>query len=463
MVPLKQLTTAEGRTLGRFDRGEETLMEPLEYPNKTETKLKRIAWLSSRDKTKVFRNLMHHFNVESLRGSYNELDGKKAVGADGVTKEAYGEGLTEKLQELVERMKRMAYRPGAVREVLIPKTDKPGALRPLAISNFEDKLVQKMMQKVLESIYEPLFLENSYGFRPGRGCHDAIRALMNYLFRYEVEKVIDVDISNFFGTIDTKMLEATLGEKIKDRKFLRYINRMSKAGVLRNGELEINEEGVQQGSMCSPVLANVYAHYVIDEWFEEVVKKHCNGRVELFRYCDDAVICCQYEKDAERIKAVLAKRLGKYNLQLNVDKTHCVSFSKRQQRNGVKQGTFDFLGFTFYLGRSTTGVLIPKVKTSKKRLRSKLKGLTEWIKASKDREKMKVLWKTFASKVRGHFQYYGVSHNIQGIKQFLHEAVRIMFKWLNRRSQRKSFDWERYRQFIANNMLPRPQIHHKIF
>lgn len=438
-------------------------MEPSEYPNKTETKLKRIAWLSSKDKTKVFSNLMHHFNEESLRGSYNELDGKKAVGIDGVTKVEYGKGLTEKLQHLVERMKRMGYRPGASREVLIPKADKPGATRPLGISNFEDKLVQKVMQKVLESIYEPIFLENSYGFRPGRGCHDAVRALINYLFRYEVEKVIDVDISNFFGTIDIKTLGAILREKIKDEKFIRYINRMSKAGVLRNGELEINETGVQQGSTCSPVLANIYAHYVIDEWFKEVVKEHCKGRVELFRYCDDAVICCQYEKDAERIKLVLAKRLGKFNLKLNVDKTHCVSFSKQQKRNGIKQGTFDFLGFTFYLGRSTTGTMIPKVKTSKKRLRGKLKELTEWIKAAKDREKMKVLWKMFISKVRGHIQYYGVSHNLDGIKQFVHEAVRVMFKWLNRRSQRKSFDWKRYQLFIANNALPRLQIHHKFF
>ena len=460
---MKRLENVEGRALGKFNCEEETFMEPSEFQNKTETKLTRIAWLSSKDTNKVFRNIMHHFNEESLRGCYNELDGRKAVGADGVTKEEYGNGLTEKLQDLVGQMKRMGYRPKPVREVLIPKPDKPGATRPLGISNFEDKIVQKMTQKVLESIYEPIFLDNSYGFRPGRGCHDAVRALTNYLFRNEVEKVIDVDISNFFGTIDIKVLSEILGEKIRDKKFIRYINRMSKAGVLRNGELEINEEGVQQGSMCSPILANIYAHYVVDEWFEEIVKIHCKGKVELFRYCDDAVICCQYAKDAERIKDALAKRLEKYNLKLNVDKTHSVSFSKRQRRNGVKQGTFDFLGFTFYLGRSATGVVIPKVKTSKKRLRNKLKNLTEWIKGIKDRVKLKQIWELFSAKLRGHFQYYGVSHNFKSISQFRHVAIKIMFKWLNRRSQRRSFNWEKFQKFIKSYPLPHLKIHHKIF
>jgi len=439
-------------------------MEPTEHHNKTETKLKRIAWLSSQDKTKVFHQLMHHFNVESLRGCYNELDGKKAVGADGITKEEYGRGLGEKLEVLTQRMKRMIYKPAAIREVLIPKADKPGATRPLAISNFEDKLVQKMMQKVLESIYEPLFLESSYGFRPGRGCHDAIRALTDHLFRNEVERIIDVDISNFFGTVNIKILQGILSEKIKDQKFIRYINRLSKAGVLRNGELEINEEGkLQQGSMCSPILANIYAHYVIDEWFEDTVKKHCRGKVKLFRYCDDAVICCQYEKDAQRIKTALEKRLGKYNLKLNVDKTHSVLFSKKQQSRGIQQGTFDFLGFTFYLSRSRAGVIIPKVKTSKKRLRSKLKALTGWIKVQKDRVSMKLIWGELASKLRGHYQYYGVSHNMKGINQFLYETRRIMYKWLNRRSQRKSFDWERFSRFSNSHPLPMPKIYHKLF
>ena len=286
-------------------------MEPTESKNLTATKLERIAWLSSKDPNREFHQLMHHFNEDSLTSCFHELDGRKAVGTDGVTKSQYGEQLADNIKALVCKMKRMGYRPGPVREVLIPKEGKPGATRPLGISNFEDKLVQKMMQKVLESIYEPLFLNCSYGFRPGRGCHDAIRSLHQDLFANEVETVIDVDLANFFGTIDRKQLEEILREKIKDQKFMRYIIRLFKAGILSANELEVNDEGLYQGSICSPILANIFGHYVIDKWFQETVKHHCYGKVELFRYCDDMVICCQYQKDAERIKRALAKRLSR--------------------------------------------------------------------------------------------------------------------------------------------------------
>ena len=236
-------------------------MEPTEFQVSTETKLNRIAWLSSRDKKKVFNNLMHLFNKESLRSCFNELDGGKAVGIDGVNKAHYEAELDANLDNLVERMKRMGYRPGPVRQTLIPKEGKPGATRPLGIGNFEDKIVQKMMQKVLESIYEPLFYECSYGFRPGMGCHDAIKALHQHLYKYETQTIIDVDLANYFGTINHKILENVLREKIEDEKFIRYLIRMFKAGVLAEGELTVSEEGVPQGSSCSPVLANIFAHY----------------------------------------------------------------------------------------------------------------------------------------------------------------------------------------------------------
>jgi RNA-directed DNA polymerase len=438
-------------------------MEPTEFSKQTETKLKRIAWLSGKDSNKVFDNLMHHFNEESLKDCFHSLDGRKAVGTDGITKSNYEEALAENLQGLIMRLKRMAYRPEPVREVLIPKEDKPDAKRALGISNFEDKLVQKMMQKVLESIYEPLFLECSYGFRPGRGCHDAIRALSQYLYKHEVEMVIDVDISNFFGTVDHKELDKILRKKIKDERFMRYIHRLFKAGILRNNELQVDEAGVPQGTVCSPILSNIYAHYVIDCWFEEVAKKHCAGEVALYRYCDDMVICCQYQKDAKRIKRALVNRLGKYHLHLNEEKTRCVPFSRKQQNRGVKQGTFDFLGFTFYLGKSKSGGIVQKVKTSKKRLRSKIKGLTAWIKSIRNHQSLKPIWELFCAKLRGHYQYYGVSYNLDHLKQFLHKSLRIMFKWLNRRSQRRSFTWEKFQLFIAGHPLPPMKICHKLF
>lgn len=429
----------------------------------TATKLKRIAWLSSQSRDKVFGQLMHHINEELLRSCYQELDGKKAVGVDGIDKASYGGHLEQNLKELVMRMKRMGYRPGPVRLVQIPKEGKLGATRPLGISNFEDKLVQMGMHKVLESIYEPIFLNCSYGFRPGRGCHDAIRALSDHLHKNQVETVIDIDLANFFGSIAHKEVEKVLREKIADPKFMRYIIRMFKAGVLADGELSVSEEGVAQGSVCSPILANIFAHHVIDEWFEGTVKKHCAGRVEMFRYADDLVICCQSQRDGERIKRALSQRLAKYKLKLNEDKTKCVEFSKRGYNAGRRQGVFDFLGFTFYLGRSKKGFVITKLKTTGKRMRSKLKTLNKWARENRNAQPTKVLWGIFCAKVRGHIQYYAVSHNLRYVLNYIESAKRIIFKWLNRRSQRTSFDWDRFTLFMKRFPLPIAKVKHALF
>lgn len=438
-------------------------MLTIEQQNKTETKLKRIAWLSLKDPNKEFHQLMHHFTEDSLESCFHKLDGRKAVGIDRVSKARYGKELSENLKELIERMKRMGYRPGPVRQVLIPKEGKPGASRPLGISNFEDKLIQKRMQEILESIYEPLFLNCSYGFRPGRSCHGAIEALQHYLYRNEVETVIDIDLANFFGTIDHKELEAILREKIKDEKFMRYIIRMFKAGVLTNNELNVGEGGVPQGSICSPILSNIFAHTVIDKWIEERVKRHCRGRIEIFRYADDMVICCQYKHDAERVKEALGKRLEKYKLKLNMEKTKLISFSKKQYNRGDKQGVFDFLGFTFYWGRTRKGQATPKLKTNKKRFRAKLKKINEWAKMVRNRYPLKQIWKLLEAKVRGHLQYYGVSHNIRSLEGFMYQVERIMFRWLNRRSQKRSFNWENFQKFTERNPLPKARICHKLF
>ena len=429
----------------------------------TNTKLKRIAWLSKQDSGKEYECLMHMFNQESLTECFHELDKNKAVGIDGVTKMSYGANLYSNVEQLINRMRQMAYRPGVVREVLIPKEGKPGATRPLRISNLEDKIVQKMMQKVLESVYEPIFLECSHGFRPGRSCHTAIQALQNHLYEKEIQTVIDIDLKNFFGTIDHQLLENILRNKIKDPKFMRYISRMLKAGVLTEGELKLSEEGVPQGSICSPVLSNIFAHFAIDNWVEGIVKPACKGAVELFRYADDGVICCQHEADAERIRQALGKRLEKYKLQLNEEKTKLVSFDKKAAAQGVKQGTFDFLGFTFYLGRAQSGRIIPKLKTRAKTMRAKLKRVNEWAKQARNERPMKEVWTIFKAKLRGHIQYYGVSHNIEKVNAFLFMATGILYKWLNRRSQRKSFNWETFRLWMQANPLPSGQIVHRLF
>lgn len=425
----------------------------------TETTLRRIAFLSARDPDKQYTSLIHHFNEGSLKECFNSLDGRKAIGVDGIDKGRYGLNLDSNLADLIARMKRMAYRPGPVRRVLIPKEGKPGAKRSLGISNLEDKIVQKMMQRVLESIYEPLFLDCSYGFRTGRGCHDAIMALQNHLHQREVQTIIDIDLANYFDSIDHRLLETRLREKIKDEKFMRYIIRMFKAGVLTEGELKVSDEGVGQGTICSPVLSNIFAHYVIDEWIEKDVKPRCAGEVRLFRYCDDGVICCHLDSDAKRVREALGKRLARFKLALNEEKTKLVDFRKKVG----KTGAFDFLGFTFYLGRSRKGVIIPKLKTVGKRMTSKLNRVDEWARMVRSNLDLKEIWKRFCLKLRGHINYYGVSHNLRQVSVFVFHAVRILFKWLNRRSQRKSFTWKSFKLYIQANPLPIIKVYHSLF
>ena len=437
-------------------------MRPTESPSITATKLTRIAWLSARDRHKRFDCLMHHFNEASLQECFDSLDGRQAVGADGVTKRDDANRLEENLEAQVARMRRMAYRPGPVRRVEIPKGGTPGTTRPLGISNLEDKLVQRMMHRVLESIYEPLFLDCSYGFRPGRGCHDAIRSLQHPLYSHEVEVVIDLDLERFFDTIDHHLLEEILREKIQDQRFMRDVARMLKAGVLTEGELSVSEEGVPQGSICSPILSNIFAHDGIDTWFEEVVKRYCKGQVELFRYADDGVICCQHAHDAQRIVTALGKRLTRFGLKLNDEKTRLVPFSKRAYRRGQKQGTFDFLGFTFYGGKSRKGAAIPKLKSSGKRLGVKRKRVNPWAGGVRNRYPLRGIWKICCAKLHGHIRYDGVSFNLAWVGKFLYEATRILFKWLNRRSQRRSFNWETLNLFLQANPLPRARIYHSL-
>jgi RNA-directed DNA polymerase len=429
----------------------------------TETKLKRIAWLSERDHNKRFECLMHHIDYDRLKDNFNQLDPKKAVGIDGVTKQEYESNLESNLRDLLDRMKRMAYIPQPVKEVLIPKDGQPGKFRPLGISVLEDKIVQGAFRQILEAIYEPLFMDCSHGFRPRRGCHTAIKDLRAYLQENPVEIVIDIDLKNFFGTIDHKTLEEILREKIKDEKFIRYIIRMFKAGVLTEGELKIGDEGVPQGSICSPILANIHAHKAIDEWVEKIIQPYCKGKVKLFRYADDAVICCEKTEDATRIRKTLPKRLEKYKLTLNEEKTKMVEFSREKVIQGIPQGSFDFLGFTFYWGKARSGRIIAKLKTSGKTLRKKLVKVGEWCKENRNKYTLKELWKTFCAKLRGHTQYYGVSFNSSKIQKFYYESTRIFFKWINRRSQKKSFTWEKFGNFLKKFPPPKAKICHSCF
>ncbi len=394
----------EGRNYGGINLGGEMTSGKPKPNESLETKLSRIMLLSNKNPEKEFKWLMPHFNKENLISCFNALDGKKAVGIDDKTKKEYEENLEENIENLISRMKTMSYRPMPVKEVLIPKEGKGNGMRPLGISCIEDKIVQSLTAKILNAIYDPIFVDKSYGFRPGRSCHDAVKAAQNYLMQNHCEIVIDVDLKNFFGKIDHKMLTEILRIKIKDEKFIRYVVRMLKAGVLSEGALKVSEEGSPQGNIASPILSNIFAHYVIDIWFRDVVKKHTIGSCEFFRYADDICICCRYRKDAERIRKALGQRL-----------------------------------------------------------KSKLEKVKMWCRSNRHKGKLRELWKRFCSKLRGHYQYYGVTFNTESMENFRCEAVRIFFKWMNRRSQRRSFDWDKFNKFMERFPLPKLGIHHRLF
>ena len=435
-------------------------MKPKTKATTTVTKLKRIAELSRKNPAMVFNCVITHINVEFLKSCFKRLDWNKAPGIDRQTKEDYVENLDARLEDLVGQMKAMAYKPGPVREVSIPKDN--GGERKLGISNFEDKIVQMAFSLILEAIYEPIFYQHSYGFRRGRNCHQALKACREHLYRGKTRAVLDVDLENFFGTIDHKKLILLLRMKIKDERFIRYIGRMLRAGVLSNGELRVTDEGTPQGSVVSPILSNIFAHYAIDQWIRHEVKPRHNGEVEAYRYCDDMIIVCLTEREAQEIKLAMEKRLERFSLRMNKEKTKVVFFTKNWRAWKRKRETFNFLGFTFYWGKSLKGYEVLKLRTSRKKVQGKLKRVSRWCKEYRSKHKLSKLWEVFCSKLRGHIQYFGVSYNCQQVRKFLHQAIRIFHKWLNRRGG-KGMEWESFQRFMEKSPPPRARIVHKMF
>jgi group II intron reverse transcriptase/maturase len=396
--------------------------------------------------------------VDNLRACFEALDGTKAPGVDGITKETYAQHLEEHLQELHMRLHQMSYRPYPVRRVEIPKED--GTTRPLGISCTEDKIVQEMARRILEAIYEPVFLETSYGFRPGQSCHDALRRLNAEVMRQPVNWLVDLDLAQFFDTMPHPEILAVLAQRITDSKFLRLIARMLKAGVQTPGGVVQDELGSPQGSIVSPVIANVFLDTVLDQWFATVVTRHCRGYCAILRYADDAMALFEREDDAHRFLRVLPLRLGKFGLRLNTRKTHLLAFGKQGAWQALQTGhhppTVDYLGFTHYWGRSCNGLVRVKRKTSKKRLRRALRDLTQRLRQERNARKLPDLWQAMARKMRGHFNYFGVTDNSRALYRFERAVRKLLFKWLNRRSQRRSFTWESFQRYAAKHPLPRP-------
>lgn len=421
------------------------------------TGVERIAQRARQEPHTRYTSLMHHFTVGNLRACFESLDGKKATGVDGVTKAMYGQHLEDNLQALHQKLHQRAYRPQPVRRVEIPKDN--GGTRPLGISCLEDKIVQELARRILEAIYEPVFLETSYGFRPGRSCHDALRQLNLEVMTKPVNWIADLDLAQFFDTMPHVEILAVLAERIADQAFLHLIARMLKAGVQTPGGVVYDELGSPQGSIVSPVIANAFLDHVLDQWFVQTVRQHCRGYCALIRYADDALVVFEHGQDAQRFMRVLPKRLGKFGVCLNREKTRLLAFGKQQAWQAFREGTplptFDYLGFTHYWGRSRTGKARLKRKTSKKRLRRALVEINAWLRQERNARKLPDLWQAVAGKIRGHLTYFGVTDNSHALKQFRMAVRRLLFKWLNRRSQRRSFTWAGFLRYEARYPLPR--------
>ena len=422
-------------------------------PRKEELKLRppvdswtRIGQRASK-KEERFNNLFCHLSVENLREAFRNLEKSKAAGIDGMTKNKYAEGLEQNLQSLMQRLHKGTYRPQPRRHVEIPKAD--GRTRPIAISAFEDKLVEWVVARILSLVYEPLFIESSYGFRPRRGAHDAIGFAYRALKNDDRPYVVEIDLKSFFDTVPQKKLMNLMRRRVTDRWFRSLIGRFLQAGILREtGEVSISETGTAQGSIISPILANVYLHYCLDEWF---LRNYASQNAVIVRYADDAIFLFKHKPEAEKFQGELKSALESCGLSLNEEKSGIVSFRKHQGN------VFHFLGFTFYWGKDHNADRRQlKVKTEKRRLFKKVAEFADWIKMVRSRLTLKEIWALAAAKLTGHYQYYGISSNRPKLNQFYHIVVGCLFKWLNRRSQRKSFSWDRFLCRLRFNPLPTP-------
>ena len=430
------------------------------------TKLQRIAEKAGRESSCRFTSLFHLMNVEMLRECFRELRKDAASGIDKVTKKEYGSSLEENLTALIEKLHRMSYIPLPVRRVYIPK---PGSSkeRPLGIPALEDKLVQAGLARILSAIYEQDFIDDSYGFRPGRGCHDALRALSQEVEGGKIHYIVDADIKGFFDNVDHEWLIKFLGHRIADKRVLRYVKRFLIAGIMENGAVIASDKGTPQGGIVSPILANIYLHYSLDLWFTRVFQKGCYGQSRMIRYADDFVVCFERETDAIRFRQALDERLFIFGLEISPEKTKTIEFGPfaetKAKRCGGKAATFDFLGFTHYCSRSRNGRRFRmKRVTSRKKFTVKIRMFRDWLKASRTLPTDELMEKV-ASKLRGHFAYYGVTDNSKGISRFAYEIECLLFKWLNRRGKRGCMNWEKFNLFLKKFPLPRPRIMVNLF
>ncbi len=425
--------------------------------------LDRVREVAREDRNVRFTALLHHVTVGRLRRAYWAISPKAAPGVDKVTWGAYGVGLEDRLFDLHRRVQSGAYRASPSRRVYIPKPD--GRLRPLGVATLEDKIVQRALVEVLGAVYEEDFLGFSYGFRPGRSQHDALDALAVGIERKKVNWVLDADVKEFFTSLDHDWLARFVEHRIADRRVLRLIHKWINAGVVENGEWSASEVGAPQGASMSPLLANIYLHYVLDRWVRQWRRRHAHGDMIMVRFADDFVAGFEHKADAERFLVDLRARLSKFGLELHPDKTRLIEFGRnaardRKARGEGKPETFDFLGFTHYCGKYKTGRFWLKRKTISKRMRAKLGEVKDQLKA---RRHLPIpeqgAW--LASVVRGHLNYYAVPGNTNAVKAFRTQVTRHWFRALRSRSQRTRVDWARMSRYVKR-WLPPARIMHPL-
>jgi group II intron reverse transcriptase/maturase len=401
---------------------------------------------------------MHHVTVDNLRACCAALDGTKAPGVDGVTKAMYAPHLEANLQALHRQLHQRSYRPQPVRRVESAQED--GTMRPLGIRGTEDKIVQELTKRILASSYEPVFLDTSYGFRPGRSCHDALRQVNHEVMSAPVDWILDMDLAHFFDTMPHREILTVLTVRIADRAFLRLIARMLKAGVQTPGGVGQDDLGSPQGSIVSPVIAKVFLDHGLDQWVATGGRQHCQGYGVLLRYADDALALLEREDDAQRFLRVLPLRLGKCGLRLNAQKTRLLACGKRPAWQAFRarkpMPTCDFLGCPHDGGQRRPRKARLKRKTSKKRLRRALVELHRWLRHERNARALPDLWHAMGRKLRGHCNYFGVTDNSCALHRVERAVPRLLCKWWNRRSPRRSFSWERFCRSLPRHPLPRP-------
>jgi len=428
--------------------------------------LTRIREKAHKEPKTCFTSIYHFVtDVANLYASYAEIEPGAAPGIDGVTKEQYGADLGEKLTDLAGRLGRLGYRPKPVRRIYIPK---PGSdkKRPLGIPCTEDKIVQRAVARVLEQIYEEDFENSSYGYRPGRSCHDALGQLGRTIQQKAVNYVVEADIKGFFDQVNHEWMMKFLGVRVGDKRLLRLIWRMLRGGVMEDGLTKASEEGTPQGGSLSPLLSNVYLHYALDLWFERCFRKQCRGEAYYFRFADDFLACFQFKEDAVRFLQELKERLGKFHLEVEPTKTKLLAFGRfarrDAQRRGQKPEEFDFLGFTHYCGLTRKGQFKVKRRTSDKKFRAKLKVAKAWLKRVRSEMKSGGVLKRAKAGLVGHFNYYAITDNARKCDSFRRQVMLLLFKWLNRRSQRRSYTWAQFYSALAWVEWPSVRIVHKL-